>query len=131
MIRPIIVRRLAKYFVILALINVPATLLYWYHLVWWFDMPMHFLGGVAVFYLAFLLWLPARKWVSANRFYFEVVITALLFGVLWEALELFLYVRFSYPAFHLTDSISDLFFDLAGVFFGVLGTLPLMKKYQS
>ena len=45
----------------LALINLPATFFYWYSLVWWFDMSMHFLGGVAVFYLSALVWLPADR----------------------------------------------------------------------
>ena len=29
----------------LFLLNYAATKLYWYSSIWWFDMPMHLLGG--------------------------------------------------------------------------------------
>lgn len=128
MIRSILVKRLAYVFVFLALINIFATFLHWYHLVWWFDMPMHFLGGLAVFYLSAVLWLPARKWVSDRRYLFEVFITALFFGVAWEGLEFFLFTRFGFPPFHLIDATSDLFFDMSGSLVGVLAVIPLLKR---
>ncbi len=83
-------------------------------LLWWFDMPMHFLGGVCVFYFGAMVWLPARKYVPVWRYLYESIITAILLGVLWEALELYLYMHYGSPNFILLDSVSDIFFDLAG-----------------
>jgi hypothetical protein len=91
-------------------------------------MPMHFLGGVSVFFIAAVLWLPARKWVSDGRYIYECLITALLFGVLWEALELYLHVHYGSPEFFLTDSLSDVFFDMAGALAAALSLMPLLRK---
>ncbi len=88
---------------------------------------MHFLGGIAVFYLGAILWLPARSRVSTGRFLYEGIITALLLGVLWEALELFLHVRYGTPDFVLLDSISDLCFDLAGTLLAAFWTYKLVE----
>ncbi len=128
MLRKTLVKKLVTSILILACINAPATFFHWYSLIWWFDMPMHFLGGVTVAYISALLWLPARVYVGDVRFSFEVIITALLFGVLWEALELYLSLHFGSPAFMLTDSISDVFFDLAGICSVVLYLIPLLVK---
>jgi hypothetical protein len=117
MLREKILKRLCFAIVLLFVLNQAATFFSWYSLAWWFDMPMHFLGGVSVLYLSAILWLPARKWVPDGRFIFECLITAVLFGVLWEALELFLFVHYGTPTFVLRDAISDLFFDLAGALY--------------
>lgn len=109
-------RALAQVIILLALFNWIAGLFNWYGLIWWFDMPMHFFGGVSVFYISAILWLPARKWVSNGRFLYESIITGLLLGVLWEGLELYLNIHYGSPQFILLDSLSDVCFDLAGIF---------------
>ncbi|MBP7805231.1 MAG: hypothetical protein KA052_03380, partial [Candidatus Pacebacteria bacterium] len=114
MLRKKFLNRLCISIITLAVINQLATYFHWYNLLWWFDIPMHFLGGFTVFYFSAILWLPARKWVSDTRFIFEAVITTVLIGVLWEALELYLFFNYGSPAFFTLDSISDVVFDLAG-----------------
>lgn len=131
MIRKKILHRLCVAIVALSVINLMASFLHWYDLVWWFDMPMHFLGGMAVFYLSALLWLPARKWVSNGRFLYEGVITALLFGVLWEALELYLHITYGSPYFVLMDAISDVCFDLAGALLAGFGLAKVLMDDKS
>ncbi len=128
MIKERLLKKLAVSIVVLALINAVAGFLHLYDLVWWFDMPMHFLGGVSVFYLSTVVWLPARKWVSNGRFIYEGIITALFLGVLWEALELYLHIHYGSPAFVLTDSLSDLCFDLAGACIAAMSTLRVIKN---
>ena len=124
MLRKKILDRLCIAIVLLAIVNTLAVHFSWYGLIWWFDMPMHFLGGIAVFYLSAMIWLPALKWVPAWRFLYECVITALLFGILWEALELFLYLHYGSPGFVMLDSLSDMCFDLAGALFAAFMTAP-------
>ncbi len=128
MLRKKLLKKLAFSFILLFILNEPAVFLHWYNLIWWFDMPMHFLGGLSVFYLSAVLWLPALKYVSHTRYLYESVITALLIGVLWEALELFLFTHFGTPSFFLVDSISDVLFDLAGALFGAFTIIPLFKS---
>lgn len=126
MLRQKILKQLAISFVILAIFNEIAVFLHWYSIIWWFDMPMHFLGGISVFYLSAIVWLPARKWVPDRRFLFECVITALLIGVLWESLELYLYLNYGDPNFVLIDSFSDLIFDFAGALLGAYSMIPFL-----
>ncbi len=114
MLRTKFLNRLAVSVILLAVVDQIATRFSWYGLIWWFDMPMHFLGGMAVFYFSAMLWRPALKWVPIWRFIYECVITALLIGILWEALELFLYLHYGSPSYTLLDSLSDMAFDLAG-----------------
>ena len=127
MLRERILKRLCAAIVTLAVVNQAASFFSWYSLAWWFDMPMHFLGGVSVLYLGALLWLPALSYVSVRRYLYEAVITAVLFGVLWEALELYLHVRFGSPDFVLLDSVSDVFFDLAGALLAAFGLAPVLE----
>src|SRR4051812_31980556 len=124
MLRTKILNRLAYSIIILAIVNFIAVRFSWYGLVWWFDMPMHFLGGMSVFYIGALFWLPARKWVRDGRFIYEGIITALLLGVLWEGLELYLFMQYGTPNFFLVDSLSDVCFDLAGAFLAAFMLAP-------
>ena len=128
MLRKHLLSKLAYSIVTLAVVNQLATFFHWYNLVWWFDMPMHFLGGFAVFYFSAILWLPARKWVSDWRFLYEAVITTVLIGVLWEGLELYLYIHYGTPAFVTLDSISDVVFDLAGALFAAYLSVRLLEN---
>lgn len=111
-------KKMAWCVVSLAIINGFAVYLNWYSLVWWFDMPMHFLGGLTVFYFGAIVWNFALRYVSFGRYMYESIITALLIGVLWEALEYYLYIQYGSPEFKLVDSFSDIFFDLGGALFG-------------
>lgn len=130
MTRSKLVQDLAVVIVLLAVFNGLASFFSWYTLAWWFDMPMHFFGGVSVFYISAILWLPARKWVRDGRYIFESVITAVFLGVLWEALELYLHVHYGSPDFILLDSISDVFFDLAGALVAAYLLVSQLSKEQ-
>ena len=122
--RTIILNRLALSIIVLAVVNFFATHFSWYSLLWWFDMSMHFLGGGVVFYLSAYVWAPALRCVPAWRFLYESLITALLLGLLWEALELFLYIHYGTPDFILLDSLSDVCFDIAGALLAAYLTIP-------
>ncbi len=123
MLRKKLLSNLVLFVVALAIVNALAVQFHWYGLIWWFDMPMHFLGGLTVFYFAALIWRPALRWVPTGRFIYECIITTLLIGVLWEALELYLYLHYGSPNFILLDSLSDIGFDLAGAFFAAYMTV--------
>lgn len=126
MLRERIFKRLAVAIISLAVLNFLGGFFSWYSIEWWFDMPMHFLGGISVLYIGAVLWLPALKRVSAQRYVYECLITAVLLGVLWEALELCLHLYLGSPQFILLDSISDVFFDLAGALFAMFLLLPMV-----
>jgi hypothetical protein len=101
---------------IIALVNYGAIKFHWYYSLWWFDMPMHFLGGV---WIAMLI-----TWYLADEnFTIEsvgrVILGAFIVGLAWEVLELLLNEQFVQNAYDLPDTLSDIFFDLSGAFTAV------------
>lgn len=99
--------------------NALALLFSWYWIFWWFDMPMHFLGGlflgglgVYAFIQYFLkkntvLWKP-YTWFK-NVFLFVICIS-----VAWELYEFIVDQLFKNGQPNVIDTLSDLFFDTAG-----------------
>lgn len=96
-------------------LNALAMKFYWYSGIWWFDMPMHYLGGALLGLLAIIytkrsiLQRPILVWRDVWLLIGLVFLGA--FG--WEVLEYFLYMNGG-DAFYFLDSASDLCFGLAG-----------------
>lgn len=102
-----------------------ATKFYWYDLLWYFDMPMHYMGGLFIGLLAFYLYLKAKKNVplDLNRTILFVVIFSIIIAVGWEVFEYVVAITTRGSVLHLLDSVSDIFFDLAGASTAVIYTL--------
>jgi hypothetical protein len=92
-----------------------------YSIFWWYDMPMHFLGGLFTsLLLLYVLIKYFNKIVLNFGSTFIVIITlSLIVGLLWEGYELFLAIL-SGNRHILLDSISDICFDIAGAAQGML-----------
>lgn len=114
--------------VVIFLVNVLATSFAWYALLWWFDMPMHFFGGVFLGYLTTLVFYKTfymQEHISSSRIIF---LGTLIVGVVGGGWELFEYVVQHYTGALLAnpiDSYSDLCFDMAG---GLTALLFLYKR---
>lgn len=97
--------------VLIFLLNYAATKFYWFYAIPWFDMLMHFLGG---------LWLGlVYLWIFSSvepspKLILKMFLAVLLVGVLWEVFELFVHQYLVGDPFDLLDTFSDLFFDLLG-----------------
>ncbi|MFH1607575.1 MAG: hypothetical protein ABIA78_00395 [archaeon] len=90
----------------------------------WVDIPMHFLGGVAVGYMFFLFIRLFREkgFIRIeNRILFIIVIVALvsLIAVLWEFYE---FIMVSYFGFPWQEEIGNTMLDL---FMGMCGGLSV------
>lgn len=85
--------------------------LHWYSSIWWFDMVMHFLGGLWVG-LFFLYIFYAEDQLFKK--FLTVFLCVLLIGVLWEFFEFFTFNYIGKDPFNALDTVSDIFFDLAG-----------------
>jgi hypothetical protein len=104
--------------VVIALINMLATSFYWYWRIRWFDMPMHFLGGLWI--AGSVLWFRffSHELLSTPRSFIPVVFigvfSAFLVGLGWEMYEAS--VSFSTLGYvnEIPDTISDLCFDILG-----------------
>ncbi len=103
-------------------LNSLASKFYWYSSIWWFDMPMHFMGGLWVG-LA-LIWLLSLKNLSFSST-LSVIVGVFVVGVLWEFFELYFINHIAEHPFNLLDTISDIFFDLSG---GCLALVYFSKR---
>lgn len=95
---------------------------FWYFSISWFDMLMHFLGGLWVgFFFTYVFY---RQNLFSSSF-FKIVLCVLLVGVLWEGFEIFANQYIGRTPFDILDTSSDLFFDLLG---GAVAVLFLSGK---
>ncbi len=104
---------------------------HWYSIVWWFDMPMHTLGGVWVA-LAGLFVFKYRRITHEDiskpqKLFFISLMSVIVVGVLWEVFEFGVQTTGIVELANLTDSFSDVCFDLLG---GILGTLYFIHRYE-
>lgn len=86
-----------------------------YSILWWYDIPMHFLGGLFTNLLIISIFLRFKKTnnISVINLVIMSLIITLLIGLLWEGYEIFWDV-FAGKKHIFIDSLSDIFFDLAG-----------------
>jgi hypothetical protein len=91
----------------------------WYSGIWWYDMLMHFSGGLMIGTVALLFaFTTSFPWfgkpTSPN---YTRIILAILFAVLsWEVMEFSLSIAGG-DEFHVLDSISDILLGSAGALF--------------
>jgi hypothetical protein len=114
-------KNMAYLIIPLFLVNYIANKFYWYYSIWYFDMIMHFWGGICLG-LA-LVWFLSYKNLSLElnlKLIFKILLGVLLVGVLWEIYEVLFNNIIAQNPFNLLDTISDLFFDLAGGAFIIL-----------
>jgi len=95
---------------------------HWYFSLWWFDMPMHFLGGLWLG-LFFIYWFSFKE--PSFRYIMGLLSFVFIIGMFWEFFELYFINYVGQNSFSLLDTISDLFFDLSG---GLCAMLYLWKK---
>lgn len=121
--------RLALLVILIALINFAATKFHWYYSLWWFDMPMHFLGGMWVG--MFLIWYLVHEEFSVESIG-RVILGVFIIGIAWEVLEFVLNEAIARDAYDLKDTLSDIFFDLSGAFTAVFYVaLRIMRPSES
>jgi len=105
------------------LINLVALKFYWYYSIWYFDMIMHFLGG---FWLGLILfWVFSIQEVSL-KLIFKMILCVLLVSISWEIFEMIVgRIIIQNSLNTMLDSISDIYFDLAG---GTLAIVYFLKR---
>lgn len=115
--KKLLISRTLWLIVAIFLVNAAAMKFYWYSTIWWFDIPMHFMGG---FWLGlWVLWLyvyarRSEKLVRMRSALMALVIGVLVLGGAWEVFELGIDSFITIKPHNLVDTASDLCFDLAG-----------------
>lgn len=121
-----IFQQLASLVIAIFILNFLANKFYWYYSIWWFDMPMHFVGGFWLGMVFFWFFKVRRLNLSVNlTFLTRLVAWVLFIGVAWELFEYFFINYMAQNNFDLIDTSSDLFFDLFG---GITAVAFLLKR---
>lgn len=100
------------------IVNSLAMKYLWYVIIPWFDMPMHYLGGVwaGMLSLFFAITYIVPRYPALSRVHRALLVMAsvLIIGLGWELFEFILgkvtYINFG----DFADTISDLLFDMLG-----------------
>ena len=86
-----------------------------YSMIWWYDMPMHFAGGLFTALLIFVFLLRFSKFANLGNLksILIVLFLTLIIGLLWEGYEIVFDIIAGRKHIFI-DSLSDIFFDFAG-----------------
>ncbi len=118
---------LATSLIFICIVNLLSIKGLFYYLFWWFDMPMHFLGGATV--LLLLAYLFYNRILALPKIPIILLLTGVLIvGIGWEIFEALLDIFVSHNSQIYFDSSSDLFFDMAGA---IVGLLYITRKEPS
>ncbi len=98
--------------------------LYWQYA--WFDILMHFWGGVVVALAVGMLPSFGIRQVSTPPSFAHVCVAILVVGLLWELFEYSIGIWAHEPGF-ISDTLLDLVMDVIGAILGY-GILNLIKK---
>lgn len=89
-------------------------------------MPMHFIGGIAVLFLFSYMFYDKIFIFSLNKKIFVTMFAVFLLGFAWELYEYLAGVFISHSLPIISDTLSDICFDLAGGLFGLLFLIPFI-----
>jgi hypothetical protein len=124
--------RLAILIFIIFGVNFLATKFFWYNIVWWFDMPMHALGGLWVALASLFVYLGRYKKheqvVHPKEMIIIGLIGVLFIGGLWEVFEFVVQAITHVALANPIDSLSDICFDLVG---GIGGSLYVANLHRN
>ena len=115
------------------ILNTLAQKFYWYFTIWYFDIIMHFLGGLWLG-LVFIWFFLVKRSVPTDqllnlidlKLITKIILSILIIGIFWEIFEIIFNNVLAENAFNFLDTISDIFCDLAGGTFAVF--YFLMKR---
>lgn len=119
-------RQQAYLVIFIFLANFLANRFHLYYSIWWFDVFMHFTGGVWLG-MVFVWFLKKRNLPMTFDFSFIFKLTAwlLLVGIGWEVFEFYFINHMAGYSFDRFDTVSDLLLDVSG---GVLVALYFSRK---
>lgn len=92
---------------VIAVLHILAVAFYLYSFYWWFDIPLHFLGGLSV-------GLTALYWRGRIAPFAAAAGAALAFGLMWELFEYAAGITLNGIGSYPLDTVKDLFLDAAG-----------------
>ncbi len=111
----------------IAVLNGLANEFSWYWRIPWFDMPMHFLGGLWLGSVA-LWWYTHNAVLTPLRIFLISLTTVLVVGVLWEFFEFSVDTVVIISGQNgILDTTTDIIFDIIG---GITAAMYYIFKKQ-
>lgn len=113
------------------LVHTLANTFYWYSAIWWFDIPMHILGGMFLALTAGALFFKTLLPLSFKERMVIILLFVLIVGLGWELFEYFVqnFIKgdqlVSFP-----DSVKDMMMDLFGGVVASYFVFRRLKRYN-
>ena len=117
-----LIKRLIYLIFLILIANFLGNTFYWHVSIWYYDMIMHFLGGFWVGLVSFYFF--TFQGIS-SKLILRILSLVLIIGIGWELFEILVNDAFASNSFNSLDTLSDIFFDLAG---GSLSILYFLKR---
>lgn len=113
------------------LVNTAANHFYWYSAMWWFDIPMHIIGGMFLGLFAGALFFKKIRGLSNKEVLVIILLFVLIVGLSWELFEYVVqaFIKGATLA-SVPDSIKDMVMDLLGGLFTSFFVLRAIKRYN-
>ena len=112
-----LVKRLVYLIFFILVVSFLANKFYWYSSIWYFDMFVHFLGGLWIGLLGFYILLIKK---NSSHEIFKILLFVLCIGIGWEVFEVLVNDVITRNPFDYLDTTSDIFFDILGGFCVIL-----------
>jgi len=105
----------------LAVMNGVAIYFHFFYFYWWFDIPMHVIGGLWLAFLALAYYYSPRFSEPKQHGDPSVLIIGVLFafvvGLSWELFEFSLDKFIAFAPHNMSDTLNDLLNDMIGAVF--------------
>ena len=104
--------------IFMAFLHVAATMFFLYSFYWWFDIPLHFLGGFCAGLISLYFYSHLRRGNASGGAIAGVLLAAILgtvaVGLGWEVFEYSAGITFNTVGNHALDTFKDLIMDILG-----------------
>jgi len=104
--------------IFVAFLHGAATIFFLYSFYWWFDIPLHFLGGfcAGLISLYFYSFFHSQKSRPKTSFWLLVaaIFGTIAVGLVWELFEYSVGITFNTVGDYFLDTVKDLIMDILG-----------------
>lgn len=113
------------------LVNTSANYFYWYSAMWWFDIPMHIMGGMFLGLFGGALFFKKLRDLSNKEALVTILLFVLIIGLGWEVFEYIVQTIIKGQQLaNIPDSIKDMVMDLLGGLLTSFFVLRSIKRYN-
>jgi type IV secretory pathway TrbL component len=114
------------------IINTLANKFYWYSAMWYFDIPMHIMGGIFLGLLFGAIFFKKLLILDTRDSLVIILLSVLIVGLGWEFFEYTVqaFLKGSLQIANLPDSIKDMAMDMLGGSLASIFVLKAVKRYN-